>query len=161
MKNGRSANEKASIGERARGVAVQAIPQARRAGTTAVHGVKQGVEGARGWAAPRLDSAADALSATVAPKVSSVMHSAARTVKPAQTGKSGIRRLLSWRWLTGLVAAMAAAGAAAAVTLRRYQNATSDARNGADALTDEATGANSADEAAKQQVNGQVTTSGR
>jgi hypothetical protein len=139
IKTGRSESEKASIGDRARDVAAQAIPQARRAGTTAVQGVMQGVEGARGWAAPRLDSAADAISATVAPRVSTALHGAARSVQPASTEKSGIRRLLNWRWLLGVGAALAAAGAAAAVTMRRYQSATADAKDTADTLADEDT----------------------
>jgi hypothetical protein len=168
IKTGRSKSEKASIGDRARDAAAQAIPQARRAGTTAVHGVMQGVEGARGWAAPRLEGAADALTATVAPKVSSALHSAAQTVKPAEPSKNGIRRLLSWRWLLGIGAAVAAAGAAAAVTMRRYQSATADAKDTADTLADETPGTGSAsasasaDEAAsKSGVNGRVTTPGR
>ena len=160
-KTGRSVSEKASIGDRARDVAAQAIPQARRAGTTAVHGVMQGVEGARGWAAPRLEGAADAVTATVAPKVSSALHSAARTVKPAEPTKTGIRRLLNWRWLFGIGAAVAAAGAAAAVTMRRYQSATADAKDTADTLADDPPASASSDEAGRQSgagVNGRVTT---
>lgn len=134
---GRSVSDKASIGDRARGVAVQAIPQAKQAGTTAVHGVMQGVEGARGWAAPRLDQAADAITATVAPKVSSALHSTATRVQPVTPARSGIRRLLDWRLLFGLGAAVAAAGAAAAFTMRkRYESATADAKDAANTASD-------------------------
>jgi hypothetical protein len=136
MKTGSSVSEKSSLGGRARGLAAQAIPQAKRAGTTAVQGVMQGVEGARGWAAPRMHSAADAFTESLAPKVSSAMHSAASTVDTAPPPKSGIRRLLDWRLLLGIGAAIAAAGAAA-VTMRRYQSATADAKDGADSLSDE------------------------
>ena len=132
----------------------------RKTGTTAVRGVKQGVEGvkhgvegARGWAAPRIDSAADAISATVAPKVSSALHSAAKTMQPAEAAKPGIRRLLSWRWMLGIGAAIAAAGTAAAVTLRRYKNATANASDSADTMS----GMPAPDDAS-QQVNGRVTT---
>jgi len=166
LKTGRSVSEKTSIGDRARDAAAQAIPQARRAGTTAVHGVMQGVEGAREWAAPRLEGAADALTATVAPKVSSALHSAAQTVRPAQPSKTGLRRLLHWRWLLGLGAAVAAAGAATAVTMRRYRSATADAKDTADTLADEpsASGSAAANEAAKKpgaDANGRVSTRGK
>lgn len=153
FKTGSSVSENASLGGRARDAAAQAIPQARRAGNQAVHGVMHGVEGARGWAAPRIHSAADAFNDTVAPRVSSALHSAASSVDTAPQGKSGLRRLLDWRLLLGIGAAVAAAGAAAAVTLRRYQNATADAKDGADSLGDEAadgarTGAHRASETA-------------
>ena len=92
----------AAISARAKDAAVQAIPVGKRAGTTAVQGVRQGVQGAkewaaprledavlgakewaaprledavlgaREWAAPRLEDAAEAVDTTVAPKVSSV-----------------------------------------------------------------------------------------
>jgi hypothetical protein len=134
-------SDKASIGDRARGVAVQAIPQAKQAGTTAVHGVRQGVEGARGWAAPRLDQAADAITATVAPKVSSALHVTASRVQPATPARTGIRRLMDWRLLLGLGAAVAAAGAAAAFTMRkRYESATADAKDAANAAGSESSG---------------------
>ncbi len=162
-KTGRSMSEKASIGDRARDVAAQAIPQARRAGTqarragtTAVQGVKQGTLSARGWAAPRIHGAADTVTVT-APKVSSALHRAAEQVQPAPPAKAGIRRLSGWRWLVGLGAAVAAAGAAAVVTMRRYQSATADAKHAADETGQPA----SADEAGRQQVDGQVSPSGR
>jgi hypothetical protein len=123
----------------------------------------QGMQGARGWAAPRLEDAADAITASVAPKVSSALRSTARQVQPEQTGKTGIRRLLDWRWLLGIGAAVAAAGAAAAITMRRYQSATADAKDSADTAEDEnGMGSAAADEAASLPgVNGRVTTPGR
>jgi hypothetical protein len=113
----------------------------------------QGVEGARGWAAPRLDSAADAISVTVAPKVSSMLHSAAKTVQPVEESKVGIRRLFSWRWMLGIGAALAAAGAATAVTMRRYKSATADASDSAGAMSDMP-----APDEAGYPANGRVTT---
>jgi hypothetical protein len=141
----RSARGKvASVSDRTRGIATQAIPQAKQAGTTAVHGVMQGVEGARGWAAPRvegarvwaaphLENAADAITATVAPKVSSALRSTASAVQPSRPRRTGMRRLLDWRLLLGIGAAVAAASAAAAVTMRkRYESATAAAKDAAD-----------------------------
>ena len=102
--------------DRAMDVAAQAIPVGKRAGTTAVQGVRQGVQGAkewatprvedavlgaREWAAPRIEEAAEAVTTTVAPKVSSALKSTARKVKPDGTGKTGVRRLLGWRWRSG------------------------------------------------------------
>jgi hypothetical protein len=139
----------AAIGERAKDAAAQAIPVGKRVGTTAVQGVRQGVQGAkewagprledavhgakewaaprledavqgaREWAAPRLEDAADAVDITVAPKVSSALRSTAAQVRPSGTKRNGIRRLLDWRLLLGVGVAMAAAGAGAAITMRR------------------------------------------
>jgi hypothetical protein len=127
------------MSDRARALAQQAIPQARQAGTAAVHGVRHGVEGARGWAAPRMHDAADALTASVAPKVSSALHSAAKTVEPVAPAKSGIRRLFDWRLLAGIGAAVVAASAAAAIAMRhRYETATSAAKNAVEDVADKA-----------------------
>jgi hypothetical protein len=145
VKTNRTTSGPAAIGERAKDVAAQAIP----VGKTAVQGVRQGVlgakewaaprledavqsakewaaprledavTGAREWAAPRLEVAADAVDTTVAPKVSSALRSTAAQVRPSGTKRTGIRRLLDWRLLLGVGAAMAAAGAGAAITMRR------------------------------------------
>lgn len=91
-----------------------------------------GVEGAREWAAPRLEGAADAITASVAPRVSSALRSTARTVKPTAR-KTGIRRMLDWRLMLGIGAFVAAAGTAAAVTMKqRYQSATTNAKDAAE-----------------------------
>ncbi len=145
MNTNRTTSGAAAIGARAKDVAVQAIP----VGMTAVQGVRQGVQGAkewaaprledavlgarewaaprledavlgaREWAAPRLEDAADAVEITVAPKVSSALRSTAAQVRPNGTKRAGIRRLLDWRLLLGVGAAVAAAGAGAAITMRR------------------------------------------
>jgi hypothetical protein len=74
--------------------------------------------------------------------------------------KSGARRLLDWRWMVGLGAAMAAAGTTAAVAMRRrYARATADAK---DATEPDATEQAAADDPAAEasSVNGRVTTPG-
>ena len=120
--------------------------------------MQDAVLGAREWAAPRLDVAADAVTASVAPKVSAALHSAADQVRPTpMPDKAGLRRLLDWRWLVGLGAVAAAAGATAAVAMRRrYTSATAAAKAATelDAPADES----AAEDTTRSQVNGQVTT---
>jgi len=178
------AKERAAVAAAAAAVvAAQTIPAGKRAGTTAVQGVRQGVQGAREWAAPRLENtvqgtrewaapkledavtgarewvapkledAAEAVTTTVAPKVSSVLMSAADQVKP-NPKRTGIRRL-NWRWLLGASAVAAAAGAGAAVAMRRrYTSATTEAKN---ATESPETGEPVTDETRRSEVNGRVT----
>lgn len=173
----RTAQEAAVLGARARDramdAAAQAIPVGKRAGTTAVQGVRQGVQGAREWAAPRIedavygarewaapriDDAAEAVTTTVAPKVSSALHATAQQVRPAGTQKTGLRRMLSWRWLLGAGVALAAAGAGAAVAMRRrYATATEEAKNATES-PEEDRAAQDGDAAIGSEVNGRVTT---
>src|SRR6202035_5498040 len=158
IKTNRTTAGAAAIGARAKDAAAQAVPMGKRAGETAVQGavgakdwaaprvqdakervqdakewaaprVQDAVRGAREWAAPRLEGAADAVTTSVAPKFSSALRSTASQVRPAPA-KTGVRRLLDWRWLLGLGAVLAAAGATAAVTMRRrYASATADAKD--------------------------------
>ena len=102
----------AALGTRAKDAAAQVVPVGKRAGSTAVRGVRQGAQGAREWAAPRLEQgvqnarewaaprleqgvqnarewaaprledAAEAVTATVAPKVSSALRSTAQQIRP-------------------------------------------------------------------------------
>jgi len=158
IKTNRTPGGAAAIGARAKDAAAQAIPAGKRAGTTAVQGVRQGVQdarewaaprledavhGAREWAAPRLEDAADAVSYTVAPKiaetvtgtlapkVSSALRSTARQVRPADS-RTRFRRMMSLRWLFAVGAVAAAAGAGAAIAMRRrYASATAEAKNDA------------------------------
>jgi hypothetical protein len=178
--------------DRAKDAAAQALPAGKRAGTTAVQagttaaqGVVQGVQGAKEWAAPRLEDAvagvgeavqgarewiaprledaAEAVTATVAPKVSSALRSTASQVRPEKSGKTGIRRLLSWRWLLGLGAVVAAAGAGTAVTMRRrYASATAAANDATTASDGEypAESGEAGDAPPRSEVNGRITTSG-
>ena len=57
----RTAQEAAALGARAKDRAMdavaQAVPVGKRAGATAVEGVRQGVQDAREWAAPRIEQA--------------------------------------------------------------------------------------------------------
>ena len=192
IKTKRTTGGAAAIGARAKDRAIdayaQAIPAGKRAGTTAVQGVRQGVQdardwaaprledaahGAREWAAPRLEEAADAVSYTVAPKiaetvtgtlapkVSSALRSTARQVRPADS-RTGFRRMLNLRWLLAAGAVAAAAGAGAAIAVRRrYASATAEAKNDA-AESPEAEaarpGESAADAARRSEVNGRVTT---
>jgi hypothetical protein len=162
--------------DRAKAAAVQAVPVGKRAGTTAAHGVRHGVQdardwaaplvedavyGAREWAAPVLEEAAEAVTETVAPKVSSALRTTARRVRPPRVRRGGIRRLLDWRLLLGIGAAAAAAGATAAVTMRRrYASATAQAKDATDSQEGDQSGANeSAGGTANRssEVNGRVT----
>jgi hypothetical protein len=174
----RTTSGMAAIGARAKDAAAQAVPVGKRVGTTAALGVRQGVQGAREWAsprvlvailgarqwaAPRLDDAADAVTESVAPKVSSLLRSAAAQVRleEATPGKTGIRRLLDWRWMVGIGAAAAAAGATAAVAMRRrYATATAEAKEGAESPDEEGDqdSESAGEAAARSEVNGQVTT---
>jgi hypothetical protein len=171
----------AAIGARAKDAAAQAVPMGKRAGTTAVLGVRQGVQGtrewakprvvmavlgARQWAAPRLEDAADAVTVTIAPRVSTMLRSAASQVRPeeAKPAKTGIRSLLNWRWLLGIGAAAAAAGTTAAIAMRRrYAAATAEAKEATESPEEEGgPDTDPASEApARSEVNGQVTTPGR
>ena len=175
----RTAQEAAALGARAKDRAMdayaQAIPAGKRAGTTAVQGVRQGVQDAREWAAPRieqavydarewaaprLDDAADAVTTTVAPKVSSALHATAEQVRP--TAKSGTR-WLDWRLLLGAGIALAAAGAGAAIAMRRrYASATEEAKNATESPGEDraAQDGEAADTAIRSAVNGRVTSPG-
>ena len=165
----------AVISARAKDAAAYAVPMAQRAGTTVVLGARQGVQGAkewaaprvqvvvlgaRGWAAPRLEDAADAVTTTVAPKVSSALRTTAIRVRPPDpAGPTGLRRLLDWRWLVGIGALAGAAGTTAAVAMRRrYASATAEAKDATEPDTPEPADDPAAEAAS---VNGQVTATKR
>ena len=179
IKTNRTTAGMAAMGARAKGAAVQAVPLGKRAGTTAVQGavgakdwaaprvqdakewaaprVQDAVRGAREWAAPRLEDAAEAVTTSVAPKVSSALRSTASQVRPAPA-KTGVRRLLDWRWLLGLGAVLGAVGATAGVAMRRrYARATAAAKDATEPdVAEQAAGDDTAAEASS--VNGRVTT---
>ena len=175
IKTNRTSAGMAAIGARAKDAAAQAVPLGKRAGTTAVQGARQGVQGAkewaaprvqdavrgsREWAAPRLEVAADAVEASVAPAVSSALRSAASQIRPTgRSAKTGLRRLLDWRWLAGLGAVAAAAGAATAVAMRRrYTSATAAAEEATEPDVQAPADGSDAENAVRSEVNGQVTT---
>jgi hypothetical protein len=171
IKTNRTTAGMTAVSARAKEAAAQAVPLGKRAGTTAIQGaasakewaaprVQDAVRGAREWAAPRLEDAAEVVTTSVAPKVSSALRSTASQVRPAKgAGKTGVRRLLDWRWLLGLGAVVAAAGAGAAVAMRRrYASATADAK---DATEPDAADQPADDPAADaSSVNGRITTPG-
>ena len=177
IKTNRTTDGMAAMGARAKGAAAQAVPMGKRAGTTVVQGAAGArdwaaprvqdakewaaprVLGAREWAAPRLEGAADAVTTSVAPKVSSALRSTASQVRPTPA-KTESRRMPDWRWMLGLGAVVAAAGTTAAVAMRRrYARATADAK---DATESDATEQAAADDpmAEARSVNGRVTTPG-
>jgi hypothetical protein len=100
------------------------------AAQTAAHemgrSMRQGVYVARGWAAPRLENAADYCTATVAPRVADTLRTTARQVSPddATKRRPTLRSVLS---VSALGLAAAAAAAAVAVLVRRQYKAAMDA----------------------------------
>lgn len=137
---------------------------AQTAAANVSKGVKQGVFGARGWAAPRLESAADYVTATAGPKVSSALRATAKQVSPPDTRRSKLRSALTWSVLGAAV--LAAAGAAGVMVRKRYQAAMAadtelDTAEGAANSPDtkgDSTGTASASKDAG--VNGRVSASG-
>lgn len=119
----------------------QAAAQTAALGVTsaaqiAAHGMgksmRQGVYSARGWAAPRLESAADYCTSTAAPRVADTLRSTARQVRPdGAVSRKQAMRPLSWSLLA--LAAAAAAGAVAVLVRRQYK-AAMDADSESDAV---------------------------
>jgi hypothetical protein len=136
-------------------------------------GVRQGVYTARTWAAPRLDSAADYTTTTVAPKVSTALRNTARQVRPPEPASSK-RSMLTWSVLGASI--LAALGAGAAVARYRYRSAiaadseTADEEVMADSAGSQAApvpadeikskSAKQTDQGSETSVNGRVPTSG-
>ena len=147
--------------------------QTAAAGVT--KGVKQGVYSARSWAGPRLDSAAEYCTTTVAPKVSAALHSTARQVTPPEAKSSKRSAVVTWSLLgAAILAALGAAAAAARYRYRAAIAADSEAADEEEVLGDSAgsqAAPNTPDgtrpmadkpkgQDAETSVNGQVTTSG-
>lgn len=137
-------------------------------------GVRQGVYTARIWAAPRLDSAADYCTTTVAPKVSTALRNTARQVRPPEPASSKRSSMLTWSVLGAAV--LAALGAGAAVARYRYRTAiaadseTADEEVMADSAGSQAApvpadeikpkGTEQKDQGSETSSNGRVSTSG-
>ena len=106
-------------------VATNAAHNASGAAQTAAAGLskgtRQGVYTARSWAAPRLDSAADYTTTTIAPKVSTALRNTARQVRPPEPASSKRSSMLTWSVLGASI--LAALGAAAAAARYRYRTA--------------------------------------
>jgi hypothetical protein len=100
---------------------------AQAAAQTAAQGMgksaRQGVYVARGWAAPRLENAADYTTTTVAPRVADALRSTARQVRPEDVSprRSAMRAVLSISILAA--AALAAVGAVAILVRHQYKSA--------------------------------------
>lgn len=120
-------------------------------------GVDQGVYGARSWAAPRLESAADYTVKTAAPKVSSALKKTARQVKPPKSRSK--RSALAWTAFGAAI--LAALGAGAAVVRYRYRSAiTADSeQTGSKAEGQPNAPATPVDSNGETPANGRVTTS--
>jgi hypothetical protein len=86
IKTNRTRGGAAAIGARAKDRAMdayaQAIPAGKRAGTTAVQGVRQGVQDAREWAAPRLEDAVTGAREWAAPRLEDAVHGAREWAAP-------------------------------------------------------------------------------
>jgi hypothetical protein len=99
--------------------AAQGISTAATSAATGVSkGVQQGVYSVRVWTAPRLESAADHTTKTVAPKVSSALRTSAQQIRPLDMQKKS-RSVLTWSILAAAV--LATAGAVAALVKYRYR----------------------------------------
>ena len=102
--------------------AAQEVSSAAQTAAQGVNqGVRQGVYRARVWTAPRLESAADYTTATMAPKVSSALRVTARQVSPPDMQRKNGHSALAWSVLGAAV--LAAAGAVAAMVRHRYRSA--------------------------------------
>jgi hypothetical protein len=135
--------------------AAQAAAQA--AAVNVRKGVETGIHGARSWAAPRLESAADYTTKTAAPKVSATLRKTARQVKPPKSRSK--RSVFAWTAFGAAILAAIAAGAAVA----RYRYRTAIGADGerpaseADGRPDASAGP--VDANADTSVNGRVTSS--
>jgi trimeric autotransporter adhesin len=107
----------ASKAQTASGAAQNASDAAQNAATVVTQNVKDKVFVARKWAAPRLESAADYTTNTVAPKVSSALRSTAQQVKPVEPK----RNVLKWSMLAAGI--LAGVGAAAVLVRFRFRAA--------------------------------------
>jgi hypothetical protein len=114
------AAQNAAVAARTAATAAQATAQTAASGVSS--GVQQGVYNARRWTAPRLELAAEHVTKTVAPSVSSALRSTARQVKPAEPAKR--RTALTWSLLGAAI--LATAGAAFALIRYQLRAATAD-----------------------------------
>lgn len=149
--------------------AAQGVSSAAQSAASGINkGVRQGVYVTRVWAAPRLESAANYTTTTVAPKVSSTLMSTAKQVRPEDVTEKKSRSVLTWSILAAAV--LATAGAVAALVRYRYraamaeneedefEAATGTAATGVEGET-QASQAD-AEASADAGVNGRVSTSG-
>lgn len=95
--------------ERIKPVAEQMKPLAKSTGQAA----RRQLFRTRAWAAPRVERTGKVLEDTVAPKVSSMLSSAAERIDPAKPKRG------RWRLPVGIATAVTAAASAAAAVLRK------------------------------------------
>jgi hypothetical protein len=138
---------------RAAKAAAQVTPLARTTATAA----SRSVRATRTWAAPQLERTAKVIQASIAPKISAALSSAAHRLEPGTPRPSGWRRKLA-----GATVLTGAASAAAAAVLNRRKPTTSSAEAEPDdvtpaAQTSDGQAGRSADTEAD--VNGRVRTS--
>jgi hypothetical protein len=115
-------------------MAAQGVQQAAE-GVTA--GLRASTDGVRSWAAPRLESAADyttstmapavsrAMTKEVAPRVSAALRKTARQVSP-DTKRSWLRSRPALAWTALTVTVLAGAGAVGALLWRRFRPGMAD-----------------------------------
>jgi hypothetical protein len=104
-------------------VAAQAKPLAKSTGAAASRSVHR----TRAWVAPRVERTGQVLQDSVAPKVSSLLSSAARRLEPTKP------RDTRWRKLVGISLLTAAAGAGAALARKRSKPDAATSAAGTDA----------------------------
>jgi hypothetical protein len=92
-------------------VAAQVKPLAKSTGAAASRSIHR----TRTWAAPRVERSGQVLQDSVAPKVSSLLSSAARRLEPTKPKGT------PWRKLVGISVFTAAAGAGAALVRKRMK----------------------------------------
>ena len=106
-----NSNQADSVLARARQAAASLKPVARGS-SIAAHGVRT----TRAWAAPQVERTGHLVQDRIAPKISSLLHSAAQRIEP---GKPRHRR---WRKVAGASMATAAASAVAGAVLNRRRH---------------------------------------
>jgi hypothetical protein len=117
-------NAALSAAAAARTAAMAAQASAQTAASGVSSGVQQGVYSARSWTAPRLELAADHVTKTVAPSVSSALRSTAKQVKPVDPARRWTASALTWSLLGAAI--LATAGAAFALIRYQFRAATQD-----------------------------------
>jgi hypothetical protein len=111
---------------------------------------RQGVHGARTWAAPRLDRMGRGLEERVAPRMSAMLSATARRIEPARPQRR--------RWPVLAAGVMVVAGGSAAVMMLRKRRKPDPADLGWTPGTAEPDRSRPAREPAPADVNGQIRT---
>jgi hypothetical protein len=79
-----------------------AAQEVSNAAQVAAAGASKGVYSARSWTAPRLETAADYTTSTLAPKVSEALRTAARQISPEDTRQKRGSSALTWSFLAAV-----------------------------------------------------------